>query len=134
MGGLYYMLNMVLALASTYISIFLFDAGEGAEGEFEIDKAQMWKASGALGMLWLLGQCVFFANIRPKYLRTFFSTESGNDFAASYFTKSEKHETQCEVFGINENKWTAIRPDVKAWVMDHWWIWVEKKPTWFVDK
>ena len=72
--------------------------------------------------------------IERKYVRTFFSTQTGGEFAMGQFLDNDGNDEQCvEVFFKNEELWRPIRPQVQAWLHSRFRTWRRTKPAWFTD-
>ena len=69
-----------------------------------------------------------------KYVRTFFSAQTGGEFVMSLFLDNDGNdELQAEVFTFSEELWRPIRPRVQAWLRPRFKTWRRTKPAWFTD-
>ena len=69
-----------------------------------------------------------------KYVRTFFSTQTGAEYVMSQFLDNDGNdELQAEVFTFSEELWRPIRPQVQAWLRSRFRMWKQTKPAWFTD-
>ncbi len=69
-----------------------------------------------------------------KYVRTFFSTQTGGEYLMSQFLDNDgSDELRAEVFWYNQELWRPIRPQVQAWLHSHFRMWRRNKPVWFTD-
>ena len=72
--------------------------------------------------------------IERKYVRTFFSTQTGGEFAMSLFLDNDGNdELRARVFLTNQELWRPIRPQVQAWLRSRFRTWRRTKPAWFTD-
>jgi hypothetical protein len=66
-------------------------------------------------------------------LHTFFSLETGNQWAHNFFLKGKSDDVKAEIFGCNRRQWKSIEEDVKVWVLDNWEGWEETEPGFFTE-
>ena len=72
--------------------------------------------------------------MQRKYVRTFFSTQTGGEFAMSLFLDNDgSDELRVLIFYNNEELWRPIRPQVQAWLHSRFRTWRRTKPAWFTD-
>ena len=130
LGGLYWTVNMVLALLASFGSVFVYYA-EGREGTFEIEERVAWALVGSLSGAWLAVFGVFLMLMKKGYRRTFFTTRTGKQWTMDFFLKGTDDSVKKGTVAHNKKQWLAIREDVKEWVQANWWRWKEEKPEWF---
>jgi len=145
LGGLYWTVNMFLALLASFGSVFVYYADTGEEevkkaeiisiGQnstaFEIEERVAWTLIGYLSGAWAVSFGVFLLLMKKEYRHTFFTTRKGKQWAMNFFLKGGNDEGKALVFTVNKKQWWAIREDVKEWVQESWWRWKEEKPEWF---
>jgi len=141
MGGLYWTVNMFLALLASFASVFVYYADAGEEVEliktglnsttFEIEERVAWTLVGSLSGAWVSVFGVFLLLMKKEYRRTFFTTRTGKQWTMDYFLKGTEDAVKKEMVDHNKKQWRAIREDVKEWVQANWWRWKEEKPEWF---
>jgi hypothetical protein len=69
-----------------------------------------------------------------KYVRTFFSTQTGSEFVLGQFLDNDGNDQlRAEVFWCNQELWRPIRPQVQAWLRSRFRTWRRTKPAWFTD-
>ena len=51
----------------------------------------------------------------------------------NYFLKGGDDEVKSAVLACNMQHWRQIRGEVKTWVLNNWYRWVEEKPLWFTE-
>jgi len=122
LGGLYWTVNMFLALAASFVCVWV---GDGGRVE--------WTLVGAASGLWVLTFALFLLLAKKGYRRTFFDTKTGKQWAMDFFLKGEDDEAKQNVLGCNKKQWRAIRSEAKEWVGANWWRWEEEKPEWFTE-
>ena len=132
MGGAYFIFNSAMAFVYCFFAADIyFKSDAGKSGQLSRD--------AVFGMLYLL--CGFWVltfaiNIfimKKEYRKSFFSAETGNEWAQRIFVEGKTDKTKSKTLKLNKNKWKKIRPEVKAWVMNNWFSWKEEKPEWFTD-
>jgi len=142
MGGLYWTVNMFLALLASFVSVFVYyaDTGEAVElittGQnstaFEIEERVAWTLVGSLSGAWVVVFGVFLLLMKKEYRQTFYSTMTGKQQIMDKF-KSEDDAMKATVLKKNKKIWRPIRGEVKEWVQAGYWRWVEEKPLWFTE-
>lgn len=75
---------------------------------------------------------VFLSTMNRKYLKTFWSTETGKKVTLKYF-ESDEDSTKAVIFTCNYKHWVGIRKQVKHWVSDNWAEWNITEPDWLND-
>jgi len=141
LGGLFWTVNMFLALLTCFLSVIVYYAGTGEEVElitngqnskaFEIEEGVSWTLVGSLSGAWVVVFVVFLLLMKKEYRRTFFTTRTGKQWAVDFFVKGVDDGQKSAVLTCNKKQWRAIREDVKEWVQANWWRWKEEKPKWF---
>jgi len=141
LGGLYWTVNMFLALLASFVSVYVYCADTGEEVDlitigrnstaFEIEERVAWAVVGSLSGAWVVVFGVFLLLMKKEYRRTFFTTRTGKQWVMDFFLKGTDDAVKKNVVGCNKKQWRAIREDVKEWVQANWWKWKEEKPEWF---
>jgi len=141
LGGLYWTVNMFLALLASFVSMFVYFADAGEEVEliktehnstaFEIEERAALTLVGSLSGAWLVVFGVFLLLMKKEYRRTFFTTRTGKQWTMDFFLKGTEDAVKKLTLESNMAQWWAIREDVKEWVQANWWRWKEEKPAWF---
>jgi len=129
LGGIYWTVNMVMALGSSAGSVWVYYA----KGGMGIEQRIAWRIVGGLSALWLLSFGVFLALVKKEFVSTFFSLETASEFCMRHFTESEDDGLRADVFSTNTCNWKPIRPEVKAWVLANWLRWKREQPEWFTE-
>jgi len=135
LGGLFWTVNMFLALLASFVSVFVYyaDSGEALEfisaGQnstaFEIEERVAWTLVGSLSGAWVAVFGVFLLLMKKEYRGTFFAMSKQQ--VMDRFSADDE-AVKATVLKKNKKQWRAIREDVKEWVQANWWRWKEEKP------
>ena len=121
LGGLYWTLNMFLALLASFACVWV---GKGG--------AKEWMLVGAASGGWVLIFGLFLLLMKKEYRGTFFDTASGKQQIMDRF-KVDDDAIKASILKKNKKLWVGIRGEVKTWVLGNWWKWAEEKPEWFSE-
>jgi hypothetical protein len=103
-------------------------------GEAKLEATTLYAFVGTLTAVSIVSFGVLLLTMERKYVRTFFSTQTGGEFAINSFCDNDGNdERQAEVFFLNEELWRPIRPQVQAWLHLCFRTWRRTKPAWFDD-
>jgi hypothetical protein len=83
--------------------------------------------------MWFISFFVILTLMNKEYRKTFFSLETGNEWAQGFFLDGTSDEVRMKILKIEQRKWKKIRPEVKEWVLGNWWRWKDEKPAWFTE-
>jgi hypothetical protein len=156
LGGLYYCLNVFLGqalpplsacldswpcvcgviLLATQVAAFASVALYAAfyVGKAKLEAATLYAFVSMLTAVSILSFGVLLLTMERKYVRTFFSTQTGAEFVMGQFLDNDgDDELRAEVFWYNQELWRPIRPQVQAWLRSHFKTWKQTKPAWFTD-
>jgi len=122
LGGMYWTVNMFLALVASFVSVWI-----GGGGETE------WLLVGKLSAAWVATFGLILLMMKKEYLGTFPSTKTGKQKMLDLFLKGEDDTTKMRVLGINKRLWVSIYPQVKDFVLANWSRWTEEKPDFFTS-
>ena len=128
LGGLYWTVNMFLALLASLVSVWIYTESGG-----EVSKKEVWTLVAYMVAGWLITFGLFLQLMKKGYQRTFFSTKTGKRHSMNYFLKGADDEMKSGVMGCNKHQWRPIREEVKTWVLNNWYKWVADKPIWFTE-
>jgi len=129
LGGVYWTLNVLLAIALTFASVHIHFKSDVDEA---ISEGTAWMAASLLGGAWVAVFLAFLVLMKKKYRATFLSLQTGNDFYQNYFLKTgNADETRASILKRNRHLWQSIRPQVRDWFTENWPRWVEEGPEWF---
>jgi hypothetical protein len=133
LGGAYWTFNVFVAIAASFGIIEFSYAQVGSE-VIGVEKNTAWMIIGAFSGAWLVVFCAFLCLMKREYIRTFFSLQTGNQLAQSWFLEGDSDEKKIKILKINPHLWKSIRPQVQAFLLEKWERWEEEKPAWFDDK
>ncbi len=103
-------------------------------GEAKLEVSTLYIVVGALAAVWAVSFGVLLLTMERKYVRTFFSTETGGEFATNHFKDNSGSDEHCAcIFTYNQELWRPIRPQVEAWLRARLKIWKREKPAWFTE-
>ena len=103
-------------------------------GEAKLEAATLYAYVSTLTAVSIVSFGVLLLTMERKYVRTFFSTQTGGEFAMGQFLDNDGNdELQARVFVFNEELWRPIRPQVQAWLGSRFKTWRQNKPAWFTD-
>ena len=97
----------------------------------KLTEEQLTVSVGSLCGIFLVSFALFVAKIERKYVKTFFSTETGHSKAKRYFLEGEDDFIKGLILTNNRYQWTSIRPQVAEWLDANWDKWEREKPEWF---
>jgi hypothetical protein len=132
LGGIYFSANLIMAVVAPFLAIKIYYA-KIKPADFVMEEKTAWLIAGSLGGAWLSFFLLFLALIKNKYRRTFFSWETGFEWAQNFFLRGETDEVKSALVGCNRKQWKAIEEDVKVWVLESWEGWEEEKPGFFTE-
>jgi len=122
LGGLYWTLNMFLALVASFASVWI---GDGGRVE--------WMLVGAASGAFTLSFGLFLLLMKKEYRRTFVGTQTGRQQITERFIQAADDSVKASVMKKNKKQWRAIRGEVEEWVGEGWWRWEAEKPKWFTE-
>ena len=132
MGGIYWAINMVIAFLASFVSIYLYFERFEEKGS-GLKKEAVYQIAVGISGAWMAASGVFLSVIKKKYIGTFFSTQTGNEWVQSLFLEGATDQVKAEILGCNPHCWKSIRPQVGAWLLENWDKWEDEKPEWFSD-
>ncbi len=132
MGGIYWSFNMIIAIASPFAAVSFYFA-KTAPDTVELARNTAWRIVGSLSGSWLFFFLLFFMLMKKKYRKTFFSFETGNEWAVSFFLKGDTDAKRVKPLRLNKRKWKKIRPQMKEFVLENWEAWEEEQPEFFTE-
>ena len=71
--------------------------------------------------------------MKKEYRGTFFSFETGNEWAMSFFLKGDTDAKRVKPLRLNKKKWKKIRSLMKEFVLENWEGWEEEQPEFFTE-
>jgi hypothetical protein len=132
LGGIFFSANLSMAVTTPFVAIKIYyDNVEPNEAVMQERTA--WSIAGSLSGAWLVFFLLFLALMKKEYRRTFYSWETGVEWAQRFFLKGETDDVKAATIGCNRKQWKAIEGDVKDWVLENWEGWDEEKPGFFTE-
>ena len=154
-GGLYFSANLLLSQVSVVACALLYhlyyedDAGDAhlnlenslgatsanstAEVAAKLTEVQLKGSLGSLFTIFLISFTLFMLKIERKYVKTFFSTQTGKARAMRNFQEGSNASDYSKslIFQCSKYQWMSIRPQVAQWLDQNWDEWEREKPEWF---
>ena len=97
----------------------------------KLTQEQLQMSVGILFAIFGGSFALFLAKIERKYVKTFFSTETGHARAKRFFLEGKDDYTKTRILKFCRYQWTSIRPQVAEWLDSNWDKWEREKPDWF---
>jgi hypothetical protein len=98
----------------------------------KIGDLPLFATVGALAAVWLIAVVGLSSTIKPEYLHTFVSLQTGYADTQSYFLDNQGDDAKrVRIFFHNERHWQAIRDRVRQWVLSAYATWQALKPAFF---
>jgi len=129
LGGLFWTVNMGLAVCGVIVSVHLFR--DKFAGERELDGLRTLVSGLVLG--WAVSFGLIVGMAKKEYRGTFMSTKTGWETQIQLFRDGKSDEVKCLIVDVNHKVWASAREDVKAWVLTGWWRWTVEKPVWYTE-
>jgi len=104
------------------------------DGSSNLNEEFVWKVVFLLLLASLLSFGGFLSCMEKRYLKTFFSVETGSQFVCNLFHNAKKDEEKFDVFGNHSSFFMSIGSEIKEWLKDNWGKWMEEKPEWFNER
>jgi hypothetical protein len=101
-------------------------------GEAKVAAITLYAVVGAIAAVWAISFGVMLLTMDRKYVRTFFSTQTGHDVVMARFLDNDgADERRARLFFVNQELWRPIRPQVQVWLRSRFIFWRRTKPAWF---
>ncbi len=98
----------------------------------KIGDLPLFAAVGALAAVWLMAVVGLSLTIKPEYLHTFVSLQTGYADTRSIFLDHQGNDAKrVNIFFCNERHWQAIRDRVRQWVLSVYATWQALMPAFF---
>ncbi|GMI30488.1 hypothetical protein TeGR_g8045 [Tetraparma gracilis] len=150
MGGAMWLWTICLALVVPWVAVPVYfgsltsNSTKAAQNEviistnstsdaLELEQSDALGILGSLTACWVIAFAVFLSLMKKKYRSTFWSKETGNEWAQSFFLQGGSDDIKKNIFKYNLAKWEPIESQVKEWVKEGWMEWEKDKPDWFND-
>ncbi|GMI17455.1 hypothetical protein TrLO_g3629 [Triparma laevis f. longispina] len=93
-----------------------------------LDATHVYGTIGGIFVLQVATFIYFLSSIDPKYIKTFYSMQSSNDYARRIFLDKDEDERKIVIFEDNRNKWKKIEAGGVKWVGEKIPEWNEEQP------
>ena len=117
---------MSLLQSLSILPIVLILVKDRLEGNFDTELA--WMIVNHVLPATTAGIALFFMNIEKRYLKSFWSTESGPSFTARSFRAAQSDALKADILSRHEHFWP--KEEIKEWIESNWANWEEEKPSW----
>ena len=98
----------------------------------KIGDLPLFATVGMLAAVWLVAAVGLSLTIKPKYLHTFVSLQTGYADTQSYFLDNQGNDARrVNIFFCNERHWQAIRDRVRQWLLSVYATWQALMPAFF---
>lgn len=133
MGGCYFSFNLVTSICSCWVAAHVYGRYNNG-GEDKLSGSIMYTFIGVLQAAWFAAMTIFFATIKPKYLRTFYTATTARTLLRERFEgRLNDDEKRMSIVKTHEDLWKEIRDDVKDYSLKMWMLWEQRKPGWLDD-
>ena len=148
-GGFYWSTNLILSQASVVTCAVLYHfyyEEDIAEADLDaiyqsktstnstgtkLTEEQLQASVGSLLTIFVVSFTLFMVKIDRKYVKTFYSPETGHLKAKRYFLQGKDEFVKSQIFKRNKYQWMTIRGKVAEWLEENWDKWERDKPEWF---
>ncbi|GMI16016.1 hypothetical protein TrLO_g2078 [Triparma laevis f. longispina] len=138
LGGAYYCWTLLSTpfvcfyFGWAYLQYVESEEGEARNLPMKLFPWQVYTGIGSLMLVHFINVMYFLTTINSKYIRTFYSTLSGNQQEIGNFVNPERaDERKIDIFSRNRHKWERIEEEVLDWVNLKIPEWNESQPTWW---
>jgi hypothetical protein len=121
-----------MAIVTPFVVIMIYYANS-EPADFVMQESKAWSFAGYSCGAWFACFGLFLMLMKKKYRKTFYSTETGNEWAVSFFLKGDTDAKRVKPLRLNKKKWKKIEPEMKEFVIENWEIWEEEKPKFFTE-
>ena len=98
----------------------------------KIGDLPLFATVGALAAVWLVAIVGLSLTIKPEYLHTFVSLQTGYAYTQNIFLDHQGDDAKrVRIFFHNERHWQAIRDRVRQWVLSVYATWQALMPAFF---
>ena len=134
MGGIYFSLNMIWSQVFPYIAMNVYFRQDDATSSSRLSEDELRITLIAVTLIWAASAASLAISIKRKYWRTFFSTETGSQYAIAFFRRSATDEARFDAVFNNHRSFTAsIEAEIRQWLQERYAIWQLERPAWFTE-
>jgi hypothetical protein len=136
MGGFYFLLSILISLASSFVSSHLYSK-HYEEGDNKLDANTLQTVLAVMCAIWITSLITFVSVMNKKYLRTFYNLDTASEYNRKIVLNYREDQDEYKQGALTDH------PDIyeawgdellKPWTLENWNRWEAEKPAWFTDK
>ena len=132
MSGAYYSLNMLWSQVFPFIAVEIY-VRYNDDADFRLSADDLRMVPIVLSLVWAASALTVAASIKRKFWRTFYSTETGPQYATLTFREANDDEGRFLLLQAHSSYIAPIRNEMKTWLVERYPIWQLEHPPWFND-
>ena len=126
---------MALNPVFCFIAAYLYMHDAAAEENSSLPPSVIWGVLVGFECIFIISFSIFMRTIEAKYVKTFFSTQTGPQFCVAHFKETIDEEFKFEVFDNRPSYYAPIKEEIRVWLNENWERWhSEERPDCFTDK
>jgi hypothetical protein len=133
LGGLYWTLNIVLAIVSSFGSVKLHFSMTPVDTTGDLVENTSYLFLTTLSVALVAGFGIFMTLIKAKYRRTFYSLTTAHEAVQARFLNGDTDQVKADIVKKNRHCWEPIRPQVVEFFHANWDKWKQEHPDWFTE-
>ena len=136
-GGSYWISSLLLGQTTSFVSVYLFlsRASERQQDQYDTSSAtDLWSLIVLLEVSFAAFFAIFLVSIKREFIVTFFSTVTAKKFNQERFRNATTDHARYDLLTNHHSYYDEIRGEVKKWVEEKYYDWVEDEPEWFTDR
>ena len=130
-GGLYSSISIALSQLICCLGAYLYLTTTPSNSDTAISSTLVWSCIVTLLIVFNSACVCFLLKIKREYVKTFFTTMTGPEFACLTFKLAITEEEKFSIFDQHPIYFVAIKDELKTWLNENWKRWNEEKPVWF---
>ncbi|GMH84142.1 hypothetical protein TrST_g12287 [Triparma strigata] len=138
-GGIYFTLVLLttplvsLYFGSRYLT-FVEDEEVKTTLDYVFSSDQIYGGLGCLAAVQFLSFSLLMSIVPSKIRKTFFSTQTGQQFTCTNFEMAQNDLAKLDTFSIHPSYYVPIKEGIKAWLNERLPVWIAEEPDWFDDQ
>ncbi len=132
MGGIYWTFSVLTSAASPFAVIALYYTVTSPD-KIVLGEHTATQIVSLLSGAWFASFAAILLLMEREYLRTFISTQTGNEWAVSFFLTGDTDVLRLKPLRLNKQKWKKIEAELREFVEENWERWEEEEPDWFTE-
>ena len=121
------LLNQIFCLVAAHLYSLYSEDGNNES----FTKSTLWIVVIGLIILSALNFIAFVGMINKKYINTFFSFQTGQQFVVAYYQEGLSDDIKFKCFSHHRYFYEPIEGDLRLWLNENWDRWIEDRPAWF---